>query len=162
MIKYMRKLCDTQEDQNTLPVLPLSDPKQFGKIWNKIAHRVDGLTDPYTPKNTAKWARMLIKAALLLDFNDIAYALESLSELQLPSAQVVKNYYSTHKEWDDVDFFPNFVTDRKILRHFIGNSHIVWSDPKRLRSFVLLRAPGLLQYILSTVPGNRPHPVILR
>jgi hypothetical protein len=77
LIKYMRKLCDKQSDQYTDPALLKSDPKQFDKIRNKIAHRVIEITDPYTPKNAAKWARMLIKAALLLGLNDIADAMEN-------------------------------------------------------------------------------------
>jgi len=72
----MRKLCVTQATGKH-PTLVASDPERFRKIRNKFAHRVNEPTNPYTPMNSAKWARMFIKAALLLNLIDIADAMEN-------------------------------------------------------------------------------------
>jgi len=72
----MERLCNSQARGITATTVAL-DPKRYDKIRNKIAHRVNERTNPYTPKNCAKWARMFIKSALLLDLMDVADQMEN-------------------------------------------------------------------------------------
>jgi hypothetical protein len=48
------------------------------KIRNQICHRFKLQPSLYNAKNTAKWMRMWIKTALLLELNEIADAIENL------------------------------------------------------------------------------------
>jgi len=76
--KILHEIVQNPNNRKTPKKEISEDPEKYEKIRNKFAHKVNESTNPYTGKNAAKWTRMFIKAALLLNLADVANEMESL------------------------------------------------------------------------------------